>query len=139
MAAKNIKNLQVTSLEMLGNFAKGEVVELPPFVEGQSFIARVRRPSLLTLVKDGRIPNTLLKAANDLFMRGGIPADKLNDESGFKDTCDIFNLIAEASLVEPTYQDITEAGLSLTDQQLVAIFNYSQMGVKALEPFRSQP
>ena len=44
--------------------------------------------------------------------------------------------MGKASLEEPSFDDIKEAGLELTDEQMMAIFSYSQEGVKALESFR---
>ena len=40
-------------------------------------------------------------------------------------------------MIEPTYDDVINAGLELSDDQMMAIFNYTQSGVKALENFRS--
>ena len=41
--------------------------------------------------------------------------------------------------MEPTLQQIKSAGLELSDDQIMAIFSYTQVGVKALESFRSKP
>ena len=49
---------------------------------------------------------------------------------------EILEIMAEAALVEPTYDDIKNAGLELADDQLTAIFNYTQDGVAALNLFR---
>lgn len=56
--AKN--NTQITSLQNLKTYTKGQIVELPPFAEGMPFVARLKRPSMLALVKSGKIPNELL-------------------------------------------------------------------------------
>ena len=45
-------------------------------------------------------------------------------------------IMAENCLIEPTMEDIRNAGVELTDIQLTAIFNYSQRGAKVLEQFR---
>ena len=45
----------------------GELLELPPFLEGTEFIVRVKKPSLMALAKSGRIPNALLASAQELF------------------------------------------------------------------------
>ena len=44
--------------------------------------------------------------------------------------------IAKASMVAPTYEELEAHGVELTDEQLVAIFRFSQLGVKSLERFR---
>lgn len=142
MANKSTKNsngsdeaLSVTSLSDLQKYSEGTVVRLPDFAEGQPFVAKLRRPSMLILAKSGKIPNALLGTANELFMKGsgGLDTDDPSMLGNFYDTCKV---ICEASLIEPTLDDIEAAGLELTDNQLMAIFSYSQSGVKALEPFR---
>lgn len=129
--------MNITSITDLQSYAAGTVVRFPDFAEGQPFVARVRRPSLLVLAKQGKIPNTLLSAAGELFTKGGGGMDSDN-EGMLGDMYDIMHIICEASLMQPTMKDIESAGLSLSDDQLMAIFNYSQTGVKALESFRKE-
>lgn len=127
--------MEATSIEDLQTYAKGTLVRFPDFAEGQPFVARVRRPSMLVLAKQGKIPNALLTSANELFSKGGAGLDEDN-ESMLADVYNITEIICEAALKEPTYQQIKDAGLELSDDQLMAIFNYTQRGVRALEPFR---
>lgn len=140
MAKRITENeLRVTSLEDLQTYAKGAVVELPPFADGQPFIARLRRPSMLALVKSGKIPNELLQSANELFM--GKPSVKREDKfdpSAMSRMFDVFDIMCEASFIEPTYKQLCDAGIELTDDQYTFIFNYSQAGIKALNSFRKE-
>lgn len=131
----NTKN--VTSFEDLKSYAGGMVVELPPFAEGQPFVAKLRRPSLLALAKAGRIPNQLLHRAGQLFNGGGAALDA-DDGNMLSDIYDISMVVVKASLVSPTLDEIHEAGLELSDDQVMAIFNYTQGGVNALKQFREQ-
>lgn len=124
-----------TSIFDLQSYAKGMLVRFPDFAEGQPFVARVRRPSMLVLAKQGKIPNTLLTSANELFNKGGAGMDSDN-ENMLADIYGIMEIVCEAALKEPTYQQIKDVGLELSDDQLMAIFNYTQSGVKALESFR---
>lgn len=127
--------LKITSLDTLHEYASGTVVELPPFAEGQPFVARIRRPSMMALVKSGKIPNSLLSTANSLFLRGGVD---VQDDASMSQLFDLFDIICDACFIEPTYQQIKEAGVELTDDQYTFIFQFSQQGVKALEPFRGE-
>lgn len=129
--------MNITSISDLQSYASGTIVRLPDFGDGQPLVARVRRPSMLVLAKQGKIPNSLLNAASELFTKGGSGMDPDN-EGMLGDMYDICHIICEASLIEPSVQMIEEAGLELTDEQLMAIFNYSQTGVKALESFRKE-
>lgn len=134
--AKN--NIQITSLQNLKTYTKGQIVELPPFAEGMPFVARLKRPSMLALVKSGKIPNELLKTANDLFMGRSNKSSGGSNTNELKEMFTIFDALCEASFVEPTWEEIKESGMELTDDQYTFIFNYSQQGVKALKSFRSQ-
>lgn len=127
---------KVTSIKTLKEYAKGQLVELPPFGENQPFVVRLRRPSMLVLAKQGKIPNALLNTANKLFL----DKRKLDDEKQelMPEMFDVIDVIIEAALVEPTFAQIKEAGVEITDDQMLAIFNYTQMGVKALERFHTE-
>lgn len=129
--------MSITSLSDLQTYATGTIVRFPDFAEGQPFVARVRRPSMLVLAKQGKIPNTLLTAAGELFSKGGSGMDSDN-ENMLSDIYGICEVIARASLIQPTYDEILSAGMELSDDQIMAIFNYTQNGVKALESFRKE-
>jgi hypothetical protein len=138
MATKKVKKeLEITDIETLVKSASGEVVQLPSFTESVPFIARVKRPSLLGLVKSNKIPNNLLVKTNELFIQDGAGFDT-EDSNMMKDLCDVLETIAGETLVEPSYDDLKAAGVELTDEQLMALFNYSQRGVVALESFRTE-
>lgn len=128
-------NAKITTLKELQGYAQGQVVELPAFAEGQPFVARLCRPSIINLAKSGKIPNSLLASANSLFTRGRVTA---KDEQALGQLYDILDVFCEACFLEPTYEEIKNAGITLTDEQLMFVFNYSQTGVRALESFRNK-
>lgn len=119
---------KITSIEDIKNLkAKdGEVIELPGFDENTPFIARVKRPSLMELCKNGTIPNPLLGAAQHVW-EGSI------DKANIKEYSQVMLKIVEIALVEPKYSDIKD---ELTNDQIIDIFDYTQKGVVALLPFR---
>ena len=51
---------------------------------------------------------------------------------------EVIDVIVEAALLEPTIEDIHSVDMELTDDQLMAIFSYTQRGVKGLEQFRTK-
>ena len=136
--SKNTNNkTNITSIEDLKQYASGQIVRLPDFAEGQPFVARLKRPSLLGMVKRGKIPNTLLVRANELFVQDGSGFDP-EEENMMSQMFDVLDLMATETFLEPTYQEIKDNGIELTDDQLMFIFNYAQQGVRALESFRTE-
>lgn len=129
--------MNITSITDLQSYAGGTVVRFPDFAEGQPFVARVRRPSMLVLAKQGKIPNALLNVAGELFAKGGAGIDS-DDENMLCNMYDVMDIIASAALIEPSLEQIKDCGLELSDNQMLAIFNYAQAGVKALESFRKE-
>lgn len=105
---------------------------LPDF-SGQGVInVKLRRPSLLALAARGCIPNELLACARQLFNEGGgapVPLDELGR---------LLIIFARESLVEPSFEQLEQQGVSLTDEQLSAIYAFAQAGVRALIPFRDK-
>ncbi len=134
--ARTSKTEQVTSLEQLKQYANGNIVRLPDFAEGQPFVARLKRPSILGMAKQGKIPNSLLVKTNELFVQSG--SLDTEENSMMQEVYDVIDLIANETFVEPTYDEIKSTGIELTDEQMMFIFNYSQQGVKALESFRTE-
>lgn len=130
------KTEQVTSLEQLKQYANGSIVRLPDFAEGQPFVAKLKRPSILGMAKQGKIPNSLLVKTNELFVQSG--SLDTEENSMMQEIYDVIDLIASETFVEPTYDEIKSTGIELTDEQMMFIFNYSQQGVKALESFRTE-
>lgn len=102
---------------------------------GEAFNCELRRPSLLTLASRGAIANSLMQTARKIFYAG----IKANENSKFDEEAKVLIEIAKASLVNPTFAELEENGIELTDEQLIAIFQYSQLGAKALEQFRKLP
>ena len=138
MERKAVKEeLKVTSIEQLKQDASGEIVELPKFKNNSEFVARLRRPSLLKLVRSGKIPNTLLTKTNELFIESGNGFDT-DDTKLLDELFEVLEIIAGETFVEPKYEEIVNAGIELTDEQLMFLFTYSQQGVQDLESFRTE-
>ena len=130
-----MENIKVTSIDQLKLMSGGEIVKLPPFIQGQDFYAKLRRPSMLKLVQSGQIPNSLLRTANMLFS-GGVNEELDRDDEFMRDLFDLIDVLAGAVFVEPSWSELKQAEIELTDEQYMFIFNYTQEGVKQLEPFR---
>ena len=127
---------KATTIEELKKYVSGNLIELPEFGEGQKFYAVLKRPSLLSLAINGKIPNQLLMIANSLFSGRLDLSESDGEDDTMQNLFKVLDIICEACFVEPTYKELKEAGIELTDEQYMAVYNYSQQGVKALEPFR---
>lgn len=136
---ENASQPTITSFADLCRYKQGTVVTLPPFAKGQPFVARVTRPSMLMMLKSGKIPNQLMQTASKLFDGDEDVAETmLTDANAVGNMYSVMEIMCEACLIEPTYQQIKESGMNLTDEQMMAIFQYVQTGVTALEPFHQE-
>lgn len=132
--------MQITSLEQLQSIKQTEIVELPSFEDGNSLIVEIKKPNMMNLLASGKIPNTLLSVATEMFngKTGQVMGKASEDIKTLKELVGMMEVLAEASLVKPAYKEIKKANVQLTENQLMAILMYSQGGVKALENFRNQ-
>ena len=126
----------ITKIEDLAG-AKGTEVALPGFTLGEQFTVKLRRPSLMRLAQEGRIPNQLLGTAATLFNEG-MSKNMLDDGERFKELSDMVICLAKAAMVDPSYDELDAAGIGLTDEQLFHIYMFTQKGVQMLDVFRKE-
>lgn len=132
--------MQITSLEQLQSLKQTEIVELPSFEDGTPLVVEIKKPNMMNLLASGKVPNTLLSVATEMFngKTGQVMGKASEDIKTLKELVGMMEVLAEASLINPTYKDIKKLNIQLTENQLMAILMYSQGGVKALENFRNQ-
>lgn len=128
-----LSDVDITPISDIVKYTQGEIVSLPGFTSDTNLIVKLKRPSLLALVKSGKIPNSLMSQATKLFQSG---AGSLGEKNTVSDMYDIMQVVIEAAMVKPTYGELVDAGVELSDEQMMAIFSYTQQGAKALEQFR---
>ena len=120
----------ITTLEEIKKYADGQEVDIPGYEIGTIWRVKLKRPSLINLAAAGKIPNPLLGAASELFTHGIKDASSNGDK--FKDMAGVMRIEAKAALAEPTYKELEEAGIELTDSQLLYIHNFVMTGIDAL-------
>lgn len=130
---------QVTSLTAIKQASQGEVVELSPFPDGTAFVARLRKPNIMSLIRYGKIPNELLGLLTSVNEKKA-PASKdaQSDVVGLKQSLELQEVFCKSCLVEPSWSDIEACGGGLTDTQIAEIALYAQGGIEALKSFREQ-
>lgn len=124
------------SIEELKQKATTEV-KIVGYEEGEHITLRLKRISLLGMVKSGKIPNQLLARATQLFtgVKKGDVSNALDDMDNITEMSKILDLVCEEAMVEPTFADANEY---LTDDQKSEIFNWTQSGVAGLTSFRDE-
>lgn len=138
-----MENMKITTFEELTKYADGVVMELTPFSESQPFVARLKRPDLIDIVTT-EFPNELLSTAYKLFNsteEDGSTQKNKSPEKVFEASVQnkkVLEIIAKATLVEPTFEEIENAGMKLTMVQLLDIYNYVNVGVENLKFFRGE-
>ena len=110
---------------------KTSKIETIPGWFGETVEVELKRPSILSLAATGAIPNPLMKTARKLFYSGISP-----DGGDLAEEGRVLLEVAKAALVKPSFDELEAAGIELTDEQLIAIFQYTQLGAKALDRFR---
>ena len=102
------------------------VIEIPGFEPGELFSVRVKNVGVLSMIIGGKLPNSLLAMATQLFPDTQSSeslqksTDKLlNDPEALKAMSQMMRAIAKEALIEPKYEDIAEG---ITDEQIQSIF-----------------
>ena len=128
--------MSVTTLAEITEKGSGVEIGVPGFVSGEYLTMKIKRPSLMEMAVHGKIPNTLMATAASLFKSGASECvDKFKDDDGkaFSDFSEAVHCVVKAAMVEPTYDELKERGIELTDVQLLYIYNYIQDGVDKLK------
>ena len=120
-------------LNILDSIKTSQVVTLPGWC-GDTVEFELKRPSILALAASGAIANPLMKTARKLFYSGVSP-----DGGDLAEEGRVLLEVAKAALVKPSFDELEAAGIELTDEQLIAIFQFTQLGAKALDRFRQLP
>jgi hypothetical protein len=135
MAENN--ELVISRVEDIVQDAGEKVVPLPGWAKDKPFVARLRRVSLLDMMRGGKVPNHLIGAVTELYQTGSING-KADKGDNMKSVAETMLLVAGASLVSPTLQELQEAGVQLTDYQVTQIYIFAMQGVDAMRPFRKK-
>lgn len=130
---------KVISIDELKNKAT-EIIEIPDFDGDGTINIRVKKPQIMSLITSGKIPNPLLPTAlsildgRDHVSRKNKTEDQIAQDIAIEGAKSI-EIYCRACMVEPSFE---EAGEYLTDEQMLAIFNWAIGGVKKMANFRSE-
>lgn len=125
---------EILSIEQLKAMAN-PVIQIPSFDNTGSISVKVRKPQLLKMASQGRIPNHLLDIAVAMVAGEDIKgSEKLSEEEKIKMIASTMDLYCMACLVEPSYEDFKDI---LTDDQKGYIFSWGIGQVSGLNSFRT--
>lgn len=127
--------MSVTPFETLLSIAptQPEELELPGWYGGEPVTVRVKRPNFYHLLARDCVPNPLIPTVQKLFVHG---FDAHDVAAATPEFARALLAIAEETLVEPTLAQLSEAGVELTDDQLLELMIYATCGARALAAFR---
>ena len=120
---------EILNIEQLKQLAT-PIIEIPDFQNEGTIKVRVQKPRLMAMAAQGKIPNHLIGIANDMMFGG---AKKKKENLNIKDAAGMMELYCEVCLVEPRYEDFRDI---MTDEQMLAIFNWAMGTVSQLDNFR---
>ena len=121
---------EVITIEQIKEMAT-PIIEIPNFDNTGTIKVRVKKPNLVNMAANGKIPNYLMSIAAaemGIRKREEKPVDEL-----INDVAKTMELYCRACLVEPTYDEFKEY---MTDEQMEAIFDWAMGDIKKVEPFR---
>ena len=135
--------MEITRIEDLKNI--GDIIELTPFNDGTKLTVKVRKPDIMMMMIDGKIPNPLIETAMSMTESGRVDLKKDNAKSEkdidlekTKKWVDFLRIIANECLISPTYAEFENAGIKLNISQLTDIYRYATSEVENLKSFRSE-
>lgn len=137
-----MSELKVSSLDDLKRAGEGLIVQLPNFPNGTPLVAKIKFPSLLSMIRtDGEISNPLMASVMELSPdqvaeKLANPNQQPADAKQIEDTLHMIDSICKECLVEPTYAQIEQYAGGLTDNQKIAIYNRVQEVFTGLGSFR---
>lgn len=102
------------------------VIDIPGFEPGEVFSVKVKNVGVLSMIIGGKLPNSLLVMATQLFPETQSSdalqenTNKLlDDPEALKSMSQMMRAVVKEALVEPKFDDIAEG---ITDEQVQSIF-----------------
>lgn len=131
----------ITSIEDLKKVKPYVEVELPPFSDGTPLTAALKKPSIIDMMCQGRVANPLMLAVNEVMGETTSEKPQFNEKQAeaMVESKKFMEAVAENCLVQPKLKDINEYAGGLTDEQLLAIYNFATEDTTDLAKFCKVP
>lgn len=120
---------EVLSIEQLKKMAL-ITIDIPDFENKGTIKVKVQKPRLMKMAAEGKIPNSLMSTAMEM---AGLEVGKKESKIDFPQVAEMMELYCKACLVEPNYEEFKDI---MTDEQMVAIFDWATEGLGEIDTFR---
>lgn len=104
-------------------------LEIPGFDIDETITIEVKKPQIMRMASEGKIPNALMGVARKMVEGVDEPGD-----ADLKDMAQVMELYCRACMVSPTFNEMKDI---ITDEQMLTIFTWAMGGVESLIPFRT--
>lgn len=111
------------------------VIEVPDFNGIENIEIKVKRPQLMSMMSQGKIPNRLLGVAAQATMGNKGKKEKLDPIQEAKELAEWIAFYCEICMVEPKYEEVKD---TITDDQALAIYAWAIAPIDVLRSFRDK-
>lgn len=143
------------TLAELQNFAKGILIDIPSFIDGEFIKVKVKRIDMTkSFLNKPQITNFLANPVIDKYMKDDklktLSQDEIKnkliqesstlsneDLKSIQELLPLLDEIAKEILIEPTYEDFSSACGGLSQKQKEFLFNWAIAETTSLQSFRN--
>lgn len=111
------------------------IIQIPSFDGEDSIDIRVKRPQLMSMMTQGKIPNNLLGVAAKAINGDRSKKEKADPVQEAKELAEWIAFYCEICMVEPKYEEVKD---NITDDQALAIYAWAIAPIDALRSFRDK-
>lgn len=121
----------------MDNFKNNAVeIEIPSFDGLEDIKIKVKRPQLMSMMSQGKIPNHLLGIATKATLGNQVNKKETKDElEQAKDLAQWIEFYCTICMVEPSYEEVKD---TITDDQALSIYAWAIAPIGTLRSFRNK-
>ena len=122
--------------EIIDKFKDNSVeIEIPDFDGVGIFNIKVKRPQLMAMMTQGKIPNRLLGVAAQATIGNRNKKEKQDPVQEAKELAEWIEFYCTICMVEPKYEEVKD---KITDDQALAIYAWAIAPIDVLRSFRDK-
>lgn len=110
-------------------------IQIPSFDGLDDIAIKVKRPQLMSMMAQGKIPNHLLGIATQATLGNQPKKGDKNDLEQAKDLAQWIEFYCTICMVEPKYEEVRD---NITDDQALAVYAWAIAPISHLRTFRDK-